>query len=116
GNIGLGFAIPINQARRTATQLIETGHAVYPVVGARVDRSYDGPGARIVDVVPGGGAERAGLRSGDLITVINGHKVTGADDLIVQSRRHLPGDVVRLTYVRTGQPRDVLVTLGEEVD
>jgi putative serine protease PepD len=116
GNIGLGFAIPINQARRTADQIIRTGHAVYPVVGATIDRSFEGPGARISEVMPDSGAQKAGLRRGDLVTVINGHKVTGADDLIVQIRSQQPGQRVRITYERAGKPQDVMVTLGEERD
>jgi putative serine protease PepD len=116
GNIGLGFAIPINQARRTADQIIKTGKAKYPVVGATIDRTFEGPGARISEVMPNSGAERAGLQRGDRVTVINGHKVTGADDLIVQIRSQQPGQRVRITYERSGQPKDVIVTLGEETD
>ena len=114
GSIGLGFSIPINQARRTADQIIKTGHAVYPVVGAVVDVRHQGPGARLGDVQPGSAAASAGLSRGDLVTVINGHKVTGADDLIVQIRSHVPGQRVELVYQRGGKERKVIVTLGEE--
>lgn len=114
GSIGLGFSIPINQARRTADQIIRTGHAVYPVVGAVVDVSYQGPGARLGDVEPGSAAARAGLRRGDVVTVINGHKVNGADDLIVQIRSHVPGQRVELVYERGGDQHKVIVTLGQE--
>ena len=114
GSIGLGFSIPINQARRTADQIIRTGHAVYPVVGAVVDVRHQGPGARLGDVQPGSAAASAGLARGDLVTVINGHKVTGADDLIVQIRSHLPGQRVELVYQRNGKQSKVIVTLGKE--
>jgi putative serine protease PepD len=114
GNIGLGFAIPINQARRTADQIIRNGFAVYPVMGATVDVRYDGPGARVVEVTPGSAAAEAGLQTGDLVTVIDGHKVTGADDLIVQIRSHVPGQRVLLTYKRGGKEDRVTVTLGEQ--
>jgi putative serine protease PepD len=114
GNIGLGFSIPINQARRTADQIIKTGQAVYPVVGAVVDVRHQGPGARLGEVQPGSAADSAGLLSGDVVTVINGHKVTGADDLIVQIRSHLPGQRVELVYQRNGKQSKVIVTLGEE--
>ncbi|MEY3074643.1 MAG: hypothetical protein RJB25_280, partial [Bacteroidota bacterium] len=70
GSIGLGFAIPINQARKTAEQLIKNGKATYPVVGVSVDMQYAGDGARIADtsnaILPGGPAAKAGLRAGDL--------------------------------------------------
>ncbi|WP_020580232.1 S1C family serine protease [Actinopolymorpha alba] len=114
GSIGLGFSIPMNQARRTADQLISTGRAVYPVIGAVVDVRYKGPGARLGEIQPGSAASGAGLRMGDLVTVINGHKVTGADDLIVQIRSHLPGQRVELLYQRDGEQRKVIVTLGKE--
>ncbi|HZC25399.1 MAG TPA: trypsin-like peptidase domain-containing protein [Actinopolymorphaceae bacterium] len=114
GSIGLGFSIPINQARRTADQIIKTGHAVYPVVGAVVDVSHQGPGARLGDIQPGSAAASAGLVRGDLITAINGHKVTGADDLIVQIRSHLPGQRIELVYDRNGKKGKVIVTLGQE--
>jgi putative serine protease PepD len=114
GSIGLGFSIPINQARRTADQIIRTGHAVYPVVGAVVDVRHQGPGARLGEVQPGSAADSAGLASGDLVTVINGHKVTGADDLIVQIRSHVPGQRIELVYQRNGKEGKVIVTLGEE--
>ncbi|MBM7786024.1 S1C family serine protease [Tenggerimyces flavus] len=114
GNIGLGFAIPINQARRTADQIIKNGYAVYPVMGATVDVRFDGPGARVVEVTPGSAAAEAGLRTGDIVTVIDGHKVTGADDLIVQIRSHVPGQRVSLTYKRSGKEDRVTVTLGEQ--
>ncbi len=72
GSIGLGFSIPSNQAQRTATELIETGVATFPVVGVLLDRSYTGEGVRIVSeedsdtppITPGGPGEAAGLQAG----------------------------------------------------
>jgi putative serine protease PepD len=84
------------------------------VVGAVVDVSHQGPGARLGDVEPGSAAARAGLRRGDVVTVINGHKVNGADDLIVQIRSHVPGQRVELVYERGGDQHKVIVTLGQE--
>ena len=122
GSIGLGFAIPSNQARRTAEQLIETGTATYPIVGVSLDGRYDGEGVLVAEgadgdlppVVPGGPAERAGIRPGDVILAIDGRPVTEADELIVAIRAKAPGDAVTLT-VRTddGEPRDVRVVLDE---
>ena len=116
GSIGVGFAIPIDQARRTATQIIRTGHAVYPVIGAMVDEQGGaGGGARITEVFPGSPAERAGLQAGDVVEALDGTPVTNGIELIVAIRSHLPGDTVQLAYRRDGERRSVEVTLGEEV-
>jgi putative serine protease PepD len=114
GSIGLGFSIPMNQARRTADQIIRTGHAEYPVVGAVVDVRHEGPGARLGDIQPDSAAAKAGLERGDLVTKINGHKITGADDLIVQIRSYVPGQRVEMVYERGGKERKAIVTLGKE--
>jgi putative serine protease PepD len=72
GSIGLGFAIPINQARKTADQLIKNGSAQYPVMGISVDMTYSGDGAQIAKsstgIQKGGPAAAAGLQAGDIIT------------------------------------------------
>ncbi len=121
GNIGVGFAIPINQARRTVEQLINNGEAQFPIIGASLDGSYEGPGARIAsqpaqDGTPalrdGGPADRAGIRPGDVITAINGQRVDGSAELIVAIRAHKPGDTVTLEVRRGGDNRSVRVTLG----
>jgi putative serine protease PepD len=120
-NIGLGFAIPANQARRTAEQIIETGKATYPIIGVLVDSQYTGEGVQVLAesssgqqaVVPGGPADRAGIRPGDVILAIDGRPVTQPDELIVAIRAKQPGDSVVLR-VRTGdQERDVRVVLSE---
>jgi putative serine protease PepD len=120
GSIGLGFAIPINQVRRVAQQLVRTGTAVHPVIGAVIDMTYTGDGARIATsgtgklppVVPGGPSAKAGLRAGDVIVAFNGKPVTSADELIVDIRAHQPGDKVRITYRRAGALHTVTLTLG----
>ncbi|HEX6233655.1 MAG TPA: trypsin-like peptidase domain-containing protein [Jiangellaceae bacterium] len=119
GSIGLGFAIPIDQARRTAEQIIATGEAQYPVMGVRLDPSYDEAGARIAansedspGVVRNGPAERAGLRPGDVIVAIDGRVVSTADELVVLLRTREPGDEVTLRYVRNGVEAEVTLTLG----
>jgi putative serine protease PepD len=113
GNIGLGFAIPIDQARRTAQQLIATGTATYPVIGAEVDLQFEG-GARVSKVTPASPALRAGLRVGDVITSIDSQLVTSAEALIVAIRTHQPGESVRLVYERAGKARQVSVILGQQ--
>lgn len=104
GSIGLGFAIPINQAMRTAEELIRTGKSSHPIIGVTLDASYAGPGARIAStpgsVTAGSPAAKAGLLPGDLIVAINGQRVANSDELIVAIRTHAPGDRVVLTYVR----------------
>jgi putative serine protease PepD len=121
GSIGLGFAIPINQARTIAEEIVRTGHSTHAVIGVWLDFSYSGnpPGARIGSdprggpgIIAGGPAEKSGLKEGDIITAINGQRITGADELVVQIRKHRPGDTITLTYVRGGKTGTAKVTLG----
>lgn len=115
GSIGLGFAIPINQARKTADQLIKTGKATYPIVGISLDMAYTGVGAKIANsptgVRVGGPAAKAGLKIGDVITVFDGKTISSADELIVAVRAKSVGDQVKLTYVRSRVSHEVTVTL-----
>ena len=116
GSIGVGFAIPIDQARRTAQQIIETGEAVYPVIGAQVHRGMRqlARGALLVDVLPGSPAEEAGLQEGDVVEELNGEPIAGGIELIVAIRRHVPGDTISVEYERDGQRRETEITLGAE--
>ena len=115
GSVGLGFAIPSNQAQRTAEQLIETGVATFPVVGVQLDRRYVGEGVMVVDdaqgVVEDGPAAAAGVRPGDIITAIDGRPITRVDELVVQIRAKAVGDEVVLTVQRGGQTQELTVTL-----
>ncbi|GHI05173.1 protease [Streptomyces cellostaticus] len=119
GSIGLGFAIPINQARRVAEELINTGHATHPVIGVTLDMGYTGDGARIDTkagdggpaVAKGGPGDRAGLRAGDVITEVDGERVHSGEELIVKIRAHRPGDRLRLT-VEHGDEREASLVLG----
>ncbi|MBC7290286.1 MAG: trypsin-like peptidase domain-containing protein [Actinotalea sp.] len=121
GSIGLGFAIPANQACRTAEELIETGRATYPVIGVLLDGTYTGEGVRVATegqqglgpVTAGGPADRAGIRPGDLILAIDGRPVTESDELIVAIRARAPGDAVTLTVRSGGSERAVRVVLDE---
>jgi len=119
GNIGVGFAIPINQVRRTVEQLLDSGKAEFPVIGASLDGGYDGEGARIASsdtggepLVPGGPAEQAGLEPGDVILALDGKKVESSSELIVAIRSKRPGDSVTLTVRRDGAEQEIRVTLG----
>jgi putative serine protease PepD len=114
GNIGVGFAIPIDQVRLTAEQIIRTGKAVYPVIGAKVE-SAEGQPAVITEVTPDSPAESAGLRSGDVVRVIDGESVADGIELIVTIRTHRPGDTLEIGYLRDGERRITEVTLDEQV-
>ncbi len=115
GSIGLGFAIPINQARVTAEQIIADGEASYPVIGATLQMDPTSDGAVIAEVIPGEPAAEAGLRSGDRVVSINGAPVRGSDELIVAIRTKQPGDTVGLSFIRGQQEETVEITLGSRV-
>jgi S1-C subfamily serine protease len=138
-SVGIGFAIPVNTAKRILPELISKGHVSYPwigasvyplipefakVLGVEIER-----GAVIAEVVGDGPADRAGLRGGDrqvqvgnslilvggdVITEMHGKKVTSSDDLIKMIREHRPGDRVELKLLRKGKFLRINVTLGEK--
>ncbi|MBK3581206.1 trypsin-like peptidase domain-containing protein [Streptomyces sp. MBT65] len=120
GSIGLGFAIPVNQAKRVAEELINTGRATHPVIGVTLDLDYSGDGARVATkgsgdgpaVTAGGPGARAGLKAGDVITEVDGERVHSGDELIVRTRAHRPGDHLRLTLRRNGKDLTVSLVLG----
>jgi putative serine protease PepD len=121
GSIGLGFAIPINQAKNVAEQLIKTGKPVYPVIGATVDMSSKDSGAKIAAegaggtpaVTPNGPAAKAGFKAGDVITKFNGKSIDSGPTLISEIWNHKPGDKVTLTYQRDGKEYKAEVILGK---
>jgi putative serine protease PepD len=113
GSIGLGFAIPINTAKRIADELILHGKAATPIIGVTLSQNYNGEGVQIGTVSPGGPADKAGIKAGDVILKIDGTTVTTPSQLIVNIRDYQPGDVVTLTVKNsTGSTTDVKVTLG----
>jgi putative serine protease PepD len=114
GSIGLGFAIPIDQAKRIADELISTGTASHASLGVQVTSDKDTPGAKVVDVVPDGAAASAGLPKGVTVTKVDDRPVNGADALVAAIRSKAPGDKVTLTYQDPGGgSRTVQVTLGK---
>ncbi|MDT0462792.1 S1C family serine protease [Streptomyces gibsoniae] len=120
GSIGLGFAIPVNQARRVAEELINTGRATHPVIGVTLDMNFAGDGARVAAkgadggpaVTKGGPGDRAGVRPGDVITQVDGARVHSGEEMIVRTRAHRPGDRLALTVVRDGRQRSITLVLG----
>ncbi|WP_369273242.1 trypsin-like peptidase domain-containing protein [Streptomyces sp. R11] len=120
GSIGLGFAIPVNQAKRVAEELINTGRATHPVIGVTLDMDYTGDGARVgakgsdggPAVTGGGPGAKAGIKSGDVITEVNGQRVHSGEELIVRTRAHRPGDRLELTLERGGKEISISLTLG----
>ncbi len=116
GNIGVGFAIPVEQMKVTADQILRNGEARYPVIGAKVQTGQrDGAGAEIDEVIEGTPAEDAGLEKGDVVVALEGHKVTDGIALIVSIRSHQPGETLTFTVVRDGDEKDIDVTLDSEV-
>jgi putative serine protease PepD len=116
GSIGVGFAIPIDQVKITADQILRTGEARYPVIGATVDTGdTSDAGAKILKVNADGPASRAGLREGDLVTDVAGEKVFGGIALIVAIRAHQPGDTISFTVRRGGSEMRLRITLGSQV-
>ncbi len=110
GSIGLGFAIPINTANRIAQELIRTGEASTPIIGAEIDFNFSGQGARVQAVTAGGPAQAAGLQDGDVIVAVNGERVDDAVALITDIRKNAPGDKITLT-LESG--KEIQVTLGQ---
>lgn len=123
GSIGLGFAIPVNQAKNVAESLIKTGKPVYPVISVSVDLAAKSDGAKISEtgasanelVDPNGPAGKAGLKPGDIITELGGKPIDSGPTLISEIWTYKPGDTVKLTYLRGGKPTTVDITLGSRV-
>ena len=112
GSIGLGFSIPIDQAKAIARQLVDSGTATHAQLGVSVQ---DGDRGAVIAVVgTGGSADSAGLRAGDVVTAVGDRRVDGADALIAAIRSHRPDDTVTLTYLRGGTQRTARVTLGSD--
>ncbi|WP_030319379.1 S1C family serine protease [Streptomyces sp. NRRL B-3229] len=120
GSIGLGFAIPINQAKYVAQQLIQTGKPVYAKIGASVSLEDSSGGAKITTegaggsapVETGGPAAKAGLKPGDVITKLDDSVIDSGPTLIGEIWTHKPGDQVKITYERDGKTHTVTLTLG----
>lgn len=114
GSIGLGFAIPVDQAKRIADELIQSGTASHASLGVQVGNDAGVDGAKIVDVTNGGAAAAAGLPSGSIVTKVDDRVIGSADALVAAVRSRAPGEKVTLTYLDSaGKPQTVDVTLGK---
>jgi putative serine protease PepD len=114
GSIGLGFAIPVDQAKRIADELISTGKATHASLGVQVTSDKSTPGAKVVDVVQGGAAATAGVPKGVVVTKVDDRPINSADALVAAVRSKAPGDKVSLTFQDPGGGnRTVQVTLGK---
>lgn len=109
GSIGLGFAIPINQAKRIAEELIATGKSTNPILGVQIDMQSSLRGALVTEVTADGPADLAGLRPGDVVVKVDERTVVNGTELIVAVRSYKPGDEVVLTL---DSGKQIAVTLG----
>lgn len=117
GNIGVGFAVPSNLAKRVSDEIIANGSATHGLLGATVtaaqsDEQSSTVGALITDVPAGGAAANAGLQKGDVVTQFNGLPITDQTDLTAQVRALAGGAEAEITYLRDGEAHTVTVTLG----
>jgi putative serine protease PepD len=111
GNIGVGFAIPVDEAQRVAKQLLKGETVTHAVLGVSAS-DVTGGGARIEEVTASSGAAKAGLKAGDVITKVDDTTVSDATELTAAIRAHQAGDTVRLTYTRNGSSHTATATLG----
>jgi putative serine protease PepD len=124
GSIGVGFAIPIDEARSVAEEIIRTGHATHPFLGIsgndltpQTAQRFDlttKQGALVMDVSPGGPADKAGLKARDIIVKLGDTAIAGMGDLIGAIRSHKIGESVEVTYIRDGKQATVRVTLQQK--
>jgi putative serine protease PepD len=118
GNIGVGFSIPVNQAKRVAEEIISTGAASHGQLGLSVQDKTSGSssdftaGAEVASVTSGSAADKAGLQSGDVVTGLAGRTVTDASELTAAAREQAAGSTVKITFQRDGQEQTADITLG----
>ncbi|MBA3575926.1 MAG: trypsin-like peptidase domain-containing protein, partial [Pseudonocardiales bacterium] len=118
GSIGLGFAIPITQAKRVANELVTDGVATQAVLGVTTpggEAVSESGGARVNEVVPDGAAAAAGIRAGEVITEVDDRLIESGDALVAAIRSYPPGSQIEITLGgQGGGGRTVSVTLGSQ--
>jgi putative serine protease PepD len=118
GNIGIGFAIPVKEAKSIADQLIKSGKAEHSFLGVSTrdtvvsDGNAKRAGAQVVSVSANTPAANAGLKNGDVIIAVDGQRIDSATALVAQIREMTVGDKASLTIIRDGARQDVSVTLA----
>ena len=114
GSIGLGFSIPISEAKRVVDEIITTGKSSRPFLGVNFDTTFTGVGARILKLVSGEAADKAGIPAGAVIRDIDGKKTNDLISAIVRIRSYAPGDTVKITVdMPSGGSKTFTVTLGK---
>src|SRR5205085_2238656 len=108
-NDGVGFAIPSNTIRTVASQLISTGKVQHALLGVNVQSALNG--VTVAGVESGSGAANGGVKTGDVITAIDGTQVTSAERLRAIIASHKPGDTLQLTVRRSSGSKTLTVTL-----
>jgi putative serine protease PepD len=123
GSIGVGFSIPSNIAKRISDELIKSGSASHGLLGALVSNAASSTsaaafsnGAKIEKVTPGGAAEKAGLKAGDVVIAFNGEKITSASELTAAVRLERANSNATITVVRAGKELTIKVRLGDAAD
>jgi putative serine protease PepD len=118
GSIGLGFAIPVDQAARIGHQLMTTGHAMHPVIGILVKDADNGSGAQVQSLTPASPAGKAGIPVGAVVTKVDNRLIDSSDALVAAVRAYQPGDTVNVTYTdpQNGISKTVHVTLAGQSD
>ena len=112
GNIGLGFAIPVNQAMRVVNEIIATGKSTRPLLGVEFDRTYSGNG-KILGLVKDGAAEKAGIPVNSTIKSIDGFSIKSDIDAVVRIRSYAPNSTVSITVeLPSRETKTFSVTLG----
>lgn len=113
GNVGLGFAIPVDDARKVAEDLIRTGRANHADLGVNPASvsAATAEGARVQNVKDDGAARKAGIQEGDVITKVGDRSVRNAEELTVATRAYEIGQTVPVVVVRQGREVTIQVTL-----
>ena len=120
---GIGFAIQVNTAVKVADQIIQNGKVTHPFIGligttvtpelAKTKKLPVEEGALVQELAKGQGAEKAGVKVGDVVTAVDGKAIASMDDLILAIRRKAVGDTVTLTVLRSGQTLTFKVIIGD---
>ncbi len=122
-NDGIGFAVPVDTAIRVADQIITSGKVTHPFIGlvgssitaqsAATKKLPVQEGALVEQLTPSGGAQKAGIQVGDIVTAVDGQPIASMNDLILRIRRHAVGETATLTVLRGGKTMQIKVTVGD---